>query len=279
MSKAYYNGNFCDESAIRISPRDLGLLRGYAVFDVMPVLRRHPFHADRHHIRLDFSARTLGLSLAIDGAEFAEIASELSRRSGWENAMVRSVLSGGPSEDGFRPVPGQENFFMLIEPAHMADPSHYRDGVSLVTLAYERSLPQVKFANHAVAIQGLERRDEAGAYETLYVSQGIVSECSQSNLFWVQNGKLFTTWDNTLRGITQGLIMELAEIHGRKVAKGSVSLDDLLRADEVFITGSSKAIVPVVRIDDHSIGTGKVGPLTRELMTIYQEYCDQYPGT
>jgi branched-subunit amino acid aminotransferase/4-amino-4-deoxychorismate lyase len=276
MPKAYWNGNYCDESDIRISPRDLGLLRGYAAFDVMPVYRSRPFHADRHYARLARSAETLRLQLPVDAAAFTVIATELSQLAGLTEATIRTVLSGGPSENGFHLEPGRENFFMLVEPVHSPAPSVYRDGVSLMTLEYERSLPQVKFANHAIAIQDLGRRDAAGAYETLYVNGGMVSECSQSNLFWVRDGQLGTTWDNTLRGITQGLVLELAQAIGITTKKSAVSLENLLQADEVFITGSSKAIVPVVGIDGRKIGAGTVGSVTQALMTAYREYRAKY---
>jgi branched-subunit amino acid aminotransferase/4-amino-4-deoxychorismate lyase len=270
------NGAFCDESDICISPRDLGFLRGYAVFDVMPVYRGKPFLPDRHYTRLARSAGALRLGLPVDAAAFAVIASELVRQEGQTEVIIRTVLSGGPSESGFRPIPGQENFLMLVEPVHAPNPSVYQDGVRLVTLEYVRPLPRVKFANHAIAIQDLARRDEAGAYETLYVNGGMVSECSQSNLFWVKDGQVFTTWDNVLWGITQGLVIELAEAQGRETIKKTVTLDELLQADEVFITGSSKAIVPVVAIDERKIGAGMVGPITIELMAAYQQYRDQY---
>ncbi|MGB4833990.1 MAG: aminotransferase class IV [Candidatus Moraniibacteriota bacterium] len=276
MPKAYWNGSYCDESAIHISPRDLGLLRGYAVFDVMPVYRGRPFHADRHYARLARSAETLRLQLPVDSTQFASVAAELVQQAGLTEATIRTVLSGGPSGDGFHLEPGRENFFMLVEPVYSPAPSVYRDGVSLITLEYERSLPQVKFANHAIAIQDLARRDRAGAYETLYVNGGVVSECSQSNLFWVRDGQLFTTWDDVLWGITQGLVMELVDTQGKMVTKKSVRLEELFQADEVFITGSSKLIVPVVAIDERKIGEGTVGSITRELMVAYREYCVKY---
>lgn len=276
MPRAYQNGTFCDESDICISPRDLGLLRGYGVFDVMPVYRGRPFQLPWHYARLTRSAEILRLRLPVDEIRFSEIITELIRQAGETEVIIRTVLSAGPSTDGFRPMPGQENLFMLVEPTHPLNPSVYRDGVSLITLEFERSLPQVKFANHAIAIQDLDRRDAAGAYETLYVSRGMVSECSQSNLFWVKDGSLSTTWDNVLWGITQRLVIELAEARGKKTAQKSVSLSELLQADEVFITGSSKAIVPVVSIDGQLIGKGTVGPITIELMAAYQQYRDQY---
>ncbi len=276
MSKAYYNGKFVAESDICISPRDLGILRGYVVFDVMPVYRGRPFHADRHFARLARSAEMLRLELPVDDTQFVSIVSELVQQAGLTEATIRTVLSGGPSENGFRPVSGRENFFILIDPVHVPDVSIYRDGVRLITLSYERSLPQVKFANHAVAIQDLTRRDRAGAYETLYVNGGVVSECSQSNLFFVRDGQISTTWDDVLWGITQGLVMELAAARGNTVKKTSITLEELFQADEIFITGSSKALVPVVEIDGQMIGSGTVGPITRELMAAYRQYCEMY---
>ena len=103
-----------------------------------------------------------------------------------------------------------------------------------------------------------------------------MSEASQSNLFIVKDSILITTWDNVLWGITQGVVLELAA--GLRIAteKRDIRVEELLAADEVFITGSSKALVPVVQVDETAIGDGAPGEMTRRLMAAFEKLVREY---
>lgn len=280
----YHDGRFVPLGDISLSPYDLGFLRGYAVFDVMPMENGKPFLWERHFDRLIRSAEALGLSVPATKDEYKSILDtlverNLPRRQAGAAAgrlSFRTVLSGGPSPDSFVPQPGQETFLVLAEPAHAYPESMFTEGVKAITLEYERPLPQVKLANHAIAISDLPRRREADAFEAIYVSAGEISEASQSNVFIVKDGVLATTWENVLHGITQGLVLELAEAAGIRAEKRGISLEELLSADEVFMTGSSKRIVPVVRIDEIAVGAGVPGPVTVRLMAAFDEYAKAY---
>ncbi len=272
----YFDGRFLPLSEIVLSPYDLGFLRGYAVFDVMPMENGKPFLWERHFDRLVRSAAPLGLSVPVDKEVYRNILDELVARNPGERLSFRTVLSGGKSMDSFVPQSGAETFLVLAEPAHTYPKEMFEDGVKAITLEYERPLPQVKLANHAIAISDLPRRREAGAFEAIYVNSGEISEASQSNVFIVKDGKLSTTWENVLHGITQGLVLELAEAAGIVAEKRRVMLVELLSADEVFMTGSSKRIVPVVRIDETVIGAGTPGPVTRQLLQAFDDFAKAY---
>ena len=272
----YFNDAFVPLNEVAISPYDLGFLRGYAVFDVMPVANGRPFFWERHYERLTRSASVLGLAVPVSAPEYKKIIDELIARNTFSEISLRTVLSGGPSRDGFTPAEDNETFLVLAEEAHRYPQAIYTEGVKMITLAYERPLPQVKLANHAIAIQDLPRRQAAGAFEALYVNGGTVSEASQSNLFIVKDGVLITTWDNVLWGITQGVALELAEELGIVTEKRDIRVEELLAADEVFVTGSSKAFVPVVQIDDRAIGSGAPGMMTQQLMAAFEKLVREY---
>lgn len=273
----YFNGEILSCNKISLSPYDLGFLRGYAVFDVMSTENGKPFLWERHFDRLCLSAQALNLRVPVSGDEYRNILNELIIRNQEKNISFRTVLSGGTSADSFVPQPGEETFLVLAEAAHTYPAKQYEEGVTAITLEYERSLPQVKLANHAIAISDLPRRKEAGAFEAIYVNNGQISEASQSNVFIVKNGSIVTTWENVLHGITQGLVLELAEKISLVAQKGAISLEELMNADEVFVTGSSKRIMPVVRIDERVIGTGGVpGPVTRQLMEALDDFVVHY---
>ncbi|MFZ2187587.1 MAG: aminotransferase class IV [Candidatus Moraniibacteriota bacterium] len=273
----YLNGAFLPLGDITINPYDLGFLRGYAVFDVMPVVNGKPFVWERYYERLCRSAEAFGLRLPVSKEEYKKILDELiARNQAFEKISTRTVLSGGPSHDAFVPEPNQETFLVLAEEAHSYPARMYEEGVKVVTLRYERPLPQAKLANHAIAIRDLPRRRKAGAFEAIYVSGGQISEATQSNLFIVKDGVLSTTWDNVLWGITQGLVLELAEGLGIVTEKRGISLEECLAADEMFITASSKHIMPVIAVDEQTIGTGIPGAMTRQLMTAFENFVKEY---
>lgn len=267
--KAFWNQAIVDATDIRISPSDLGMLRGYTVFDVMPVEGGRGFLWERHYDRLCRSAESIGMTMPIAKEAYGIAIDDLIRKSETTELVLRTVLSGGPSESGFAPEPGRETLYILAEERHRLPESLYAAGVKLITLPYERYLPQVKFANHAISIWDLKRRQTEGAFDTLYVSQGLISEASQGNILIVKDGVLITPREEVLWGITQGVVMELAEQIGMPTEWRGVTLAETLAADEVLLTGSSKGIVPVVQIDDAVIGSGRPGPdaakLTRAL--------------
>ena len=271
---AFCNGNVVSANQIVLSPSDLGMLRGFTIFDVMVAERGRAFLWERHYDRLAASARSIGLTVPLDKPAYGKALAQLIEASPTPELVLRTVLSGGPSENGFAPEPGRETFYILTEERHRLPESVYREGVKLITLPYERYLPQVKFANHAVSIWDLERRKREGAFDTLYVADGNISEASQGNVFLVKDGVLVTPREEVLWGIVQGLVMELAEAAGISTEWRSISLEELLMADEVLLTGSSKGIVPVVDIDGRIIGTGRPGAICTELRVAYARYID-----
>lgn len=272
----YFNGTFLLVNEVAISPYDLGFLRGYAVFDVMPVENGKPFLWERHYERLCQSAQALNLLVRVSKDEFKNILDRLIKDNGTENISFRTVVSGGPSANGFTPENNKETFLVLAESAHAYAPDMYEKGVKAITLRYERPIPQVKLANHAIAIRDLPRRQEVGAFEAIYINGEQVSEATQSNLFIVKEGKLITTWDNVLWGVTQGLALELAQGLGITTEKRAMHVSELLAADEVFVTGSSKRIVPVIRIDETIIGSGVPGETTKRLIRAFNDFARKY---
>lgn len=272
--KAFWNNTIVEKTDIRVTPTDLGMLRGFTVFDVLIVERGRAFLWERHYARLLASASAMGLTVPLSEIAYGRVLADLIAASQMDELVVRTVLSGGPSANGFTPESGQETFYILTEERHRLPAHIYTQGVKLITLSYERFMPQVKLANHAVSIADLARRKTAGAFDTLYVSQGFVSEASQGNVLLVKDGVLITPREEVLWGVVQGLTMELAAAAGMPTKWRQVSLAELLDADEVLLTGSSKGIVPVVQIDDKVIGSGQPGAFYAQLAAAYQERVD-----
>jgi branched-chain amino acid aminotransferase len=273
----YKNGQYLKESETTVSAWDLGYLRGYGVFDVLPVMNGKAFLWEWHYERLLRSASGLGLSLPLSKDEYGYILQDLITKNEGQDIVFRTVLSGGVSTDAFTPVSGNETFLILTEDFHHVSEEARNHGAKVITHDHVRSFPEVKMTHYVSAIGTLDARREQGALETLYVQDGVVSECAQSNFFIVSGGRVITTSENALLGITQKLIVEkLAPENSIEIEVRRMTLAEVLSADEAFLTGSNKGVVPVIQIDEHKIGDGVPGLVTRKLMEAYQEFIKAY---
>ena len=147
----------------------------------------------------------------------------------------------------------------------------YADGVKIITMQNRRILPGAKSINYLSATIALKKAHAQGAVESVYLDRdGLVYECTTSNIFMFSGSTLVTPGRRILSGITRGFILALA-LDLFQVDVRDLPLEELIRADEVFITGTNKGVVPVVQVDDRQIGNGRPGPLTRELMQTLSE--------
>ncbi len=272
---AYWQDRIVPADTVAISPYDLGFLRGYGVFDVMRTENGKPFLLERHWERLANSADMLGLKLPIDATRYRETLADLLAKNAFPQSTIRTVLTGGQSESAFTPE-GKETFIILIEPFTPLDDRYYRDGAKLITLDYARSWPAAKVTNYVAAIRENARKVAADALEVLFVSGDRALEASTSNFGIILGETLVMPGEAILRGVTRGLVLELAREAGLKTEERPVALDEVFAADEMFLTATNKYIVPVVRVDDRTIGSGEPGERTRALMAALRDYCARY---
>ncbi len=271
---AYWNGEYVPLSEVRISPYDIGFLRGYGIFDVLPVVHGKPFLWERHFERLFNSAEMLHLNLPVKSDGWKEILDHVIKKN-TACESIRTVVSGGPSADSYTPE-GTETFLVLPETKTIYPESIYTEGVKVMTLDFARQLSSAKIANHVSAIRNLPEKKKAGAFEILYVSGGEVFEAATSNIAMVSHGVIVTPMEGILPGVTMNHTLLLAEKSGLKTERRMISFEEFLLADEVFLTASSKEIVPVVRVDAHVIGTGVPGKVTKKLMEIFANFVKEY---
>lgn len=272
---AYWNGNIVPANEVHIDPFDLGFLRGYGVFDVMRTENGEPFLWERHWQRFVRSAETLGLSIPVTAEKYHEILEELLQKNNLGKVSIRTLLSGGPSESAFLPE-GKETFLILITPFLAIDEKYYSEGTKLVTLEYSRDYPHAKMTNYTAAISRAKWRQDQNALEILFIKNGLALEASTSNFGIVKNGKIVCPKDNILGGITRELTLELAREQGIEVEERDVTVEEVLNADEVFLTATNKYIVPVVEIDDTTIGDGQPSETTKKLMQAMREFVERY---
>ena len=265
MSIYYVDGDFMPAETAVIPVDDLALMRGYGVFDFLRTYAGAPLHLAEHVARLICSAAKIGLELPWGEADIIRIVKETLARNDLPEANVRILITGGSSSDFITPE-GHPRLLVLVTPVAPKPAEWYREGVKIITFPSSRTIPGAKSIDYIPATMALSKAKKVGAVEALYIDEnGLVLECTTSNIFAVKTGTIVTPGDDILSGITRKTVLALAEAH-HPVKIGGLSLNELLAADEVFITGSGKGLVPVVQIDDAVIGDGKPGRVTRGLM-------------
>jgi branched-chain amino acid aminotransferase len=272
----YVNGEYVPAQRASLPLNDLGLVRGYGVFDVLRTYDHRPFKLREHVQRLQKSAASIGIDAPWSTQELEQLVHETLRRNYDANpdlgdVNVRLVLTGGPSDNCFTPQ-RTPSLAIMISPVPPRDEALYARGAKLITVDLERFMPTVKSLNYISAIMGAARAQEAGAVEALYrTGDGFVTEGTRTSFFVVQDGRLITSSQAILDGITRRVVMEIAADRFEVVVE-PISYAQLGAVDEAILVGTTKEVLPIVQIDDIQIGDGRPGPVTRELAQIFRAY-------
>jgi branched-subunit amino acid aminotransferase/4-amino-4-deoxychorismate lyase len=249
-----------------VGVEDIGLLRGYGIYDGLAVVKGKSFRFTDHWNRLLSGAHALNLNVPITEEKAEKIIEELVVKNGFtDRAIARFILTGGYTSGGIEYDFETPTFYILVEKWEPLPESLYQNGGKLITYRHTRELPEYKTTNYIKAVNLQNWRKEEKAIEILYTYDGEILECATSNIFIVKNKTLITPAENVLKGITRKVVLEIAK-DKYKIKERSIAEEDLKIADEVFITSSFKDIVPIVKIDDFEVVDGKVGPITKELM-------------
>ncbi len=272
MKTFFVNGQYVKEDQAVIPVTDLSVLRGYGVCDIIRTFKGKPLFLQEHITRLKKSALEIGLSIPWSEAQIVEYALEtLNKNQFIGEVNIRIVITGGSSSDFFTPQ-GDPRLLILVTDLKTLPESWYDQGVKVITVFQERSIPEAKVTAYIPAALALKRARQSGAVEAVYINRdNRVLEGTTSNLFMIKNNLLITPDQDVLKGITRQAILKLAALFF-PVQEKAVSLSELLEADEVFITGTNKGIVPVVDVDGRVIGTGKPGPGTVKLMKQLEQH-------
>ncbi len=269
----YLNGKILPVQEAQVSVYDIGLLRGYGIYEGITTYHGQPFRLADHLTRFQLSAKALDLSIPASNDEIEKAIISLHIKNGFQRTNIRIILTGGNTMSGIEYDKAKPTFYILAEEYVSLPAVLYTSGASLITHEHQRFLPEYKTINYITAVQLQKERKEKGAIEILFVSNGLVLEAATSNIFIVKDGVVITPKNNVLMGITRRVTIELAQkIY--KVVERDVTTLELFSADEVFITASYKEIVPIVSVDSKVISDGKVGKVTQSLMKLFKEYTE-----
>jgi branched-chain amino acid aminotransferase len=248
-----------------IHPMDIGLIRGYGIFDFFRTSQYVPLFLQDYLNRFLRSAEKMNLPLPLDRSGLEEVILELVSKNELENGGIRMLLTGGISDNHFSPSTG--SLFVFCEALDFPSPAKYETGVKLVSAEHVRAVADIKTTNYAFPVWHSANWKKEGAEDLIYHQNGFISESSRSNVFIIKDGRIATPDQNVLHGITRMRTLELApdtEIR-------PITFAELLDADEVFMTSTTKKILPVTKVDRHAIGDGKPGPKTMALLKDFLE--------
>ena len=261
--KVWIDGRVVDASEASIPVTDHGLLYGDGIFEGIRVYARCVFRLPDHLRRFASGARAIGLELPLDIGGISKIVLETARAFAADEAYLRLVATRGVGGLGVDPTSCHDpRIFCIAAHIDIFSPLQLKAGIGLATVSIRRPAldaldPRVKslnYLNNALAKQEARLR---GADEALVLNAaGRVAEASVANVFVVRSGALVTppTTDGALDGITRDSVMQIGRGLGIEVREQSLSRIDLLRADEVFLTGSGARIVPVASLDGQPVG-------------------------
>lgn len=278
--KVYINGTLYDQQNAVISVFDHGLLYGDGVFEGLRVYGGKVFRIDQHLQRLFDSAKGIWLEIPLTKAALRNAINDTVSANGIQDGYVRVVITRGSGSLGLDPHKTANPQVIIIADTISLYPDElYEKGLEIVTVSVTRNHPSaispriksLNYLNNILAkIEGLQ----AGCIEALMLNhKGEIAECTGDNIFLVRNDMLYTPPNDAgiLEGITRGAVIELAEASGRQVRQTALTKHDVYIADECFLTGTAAEVVPVVKVDSRTIGTGAPGDITRDLITRFHE--------
>ncbi len=270
----FLNDRFVKREDALISVFDHGFLYGDGIYETLRAYGGRIFMLAQHLARLQRSAKLIGLDIPIPEKDWPNLLGDAIARNTLHDAYLRITVSRGTCEIGLDPGLCPKPTVVVIAKPFQAYPPHlFTQGVSLITTSVHRNLatalsPQIKSLNFLNNILAKQEATRAGVFDGVMLNaEGRLTECTTSNIFFVQHGTLCTpsVACGILDGITREVVLTLAREQGLKTEESAYTPEALRQAEECFLTNTTMELMPVRDVDQHLVGSGKPGPLTRAL--------------
>lgn len=269
MSLCYMNDKFAPVSECTLPVSDLVIQRGVGAFESIRLYDGRPFAMSLHLERLANSVKDSGIEADAILSKLPELIREGIRQPGCpQDGLAKPFITGGDvNNKGHFPQP---RFFILFEDVHKLTDDEKKQGIALEPNRVDRPYPLVKSINYLFGLMPLSRA-ERDNFESLYITPaGEITEAMSSNFFLCKDGKVITApVGRVLKGVTRSVVFTLAKEAGYKIEERCPLESELKEAQEAFITGSVKEVLPVVRIGSQNIGNGKPGPVAQHLQHMF----------
>lgn len=279
-STDYPDGVILPKKEVRISPDDRGFYFADAVYEVIRTYRGKLFHFEDHLTRLKNSLQAVRINLP-EVEDLKSICDDLLRRHTISNTdtffYIQVTRGVGERNLHFPELSMLPTIYISVMP--ITPPNLERDkGISVITV------PDIRWHRCDIKTIGLlpsvlarQSAAEAGSQEAIFVRNGIVTEGTHTNLFGVKHGTVRTHPSNNyiLTGVTRTVLLKLCQRLKLPILESAITEQELYQQDELFLTSTTWEIVPVVKVNEKSIGSGKPGPITRLLQEEFAKYVNE----
>ncbi len=273
----YLDGNFIDQSEARVPVDDRGFLFADGIYEVIRIYDGRPFLADPHYARLRRGLAAIRIETTAPD-DLPAIASRLIAENGLQDddAIIYIQITRGaaPRRHAVPPPGTPATVFVTAKPYPRYSDETYETGQAAVTSPDTRwgrcDIKSIALLPNVLANQ---QAREAGAFEALFVRDGVLIEGSHSNLLGVLAGELVTypECNYILGGITRRFVLDLARSLDISIREGPIFLDRLDEVEELFLSGTTTEVLPITRLDGRPVGDGRTGPIARQLQKAYRE--------
>ena len=276
MSQVYLNGQFVPPGEARVSVFDRGFIFGDGVYEVIPVVGGRLFRLAHHLSRLDASLAAIRLHNPHTPGEWSSVFNRLlAGETDGDHYIYLQITRGVAPRDHAFPPDVAPTVFAYAQPLKYSPAEQLAEGVAAVT-AEDIRWRRCDIKAIALLANALLRQQaiEQSAAEAILIRDGVVTEGAASNIFVIRGERLVTPPKGPfiLPGITRDLVVEIARTHGIVCDELPIKTETLKSADEVWLTSSTKEILPITRIDGKPVGRGKPGPMHARLFALYKKY-------
>ncbi|MDH5544748.1 MAG: D-amino acid aminotransferase [Gammaproteobacteria bacterium] len=272
----YLNGAFMARDKASVSVLDRGFLLGDGIYEVIPAYKGRLFRLNEHLQRLQNNLDAVGMRNPLDEKKWSEVLNELVQRNGEGDLSVYLQITRGVAErDHAFPIGVEPTMFAMATPITPLPDKVYREGVAAAVYDDDRWRHcDIKSISLLANVLLRQRALEAGFAEAILIRDGLVTEGAASNVFIVSQGEVYTPVQTPflLPGITRDLVVELLEKAGVPCHQESITKERLFAADEVWLSSSTKEVVPVTRLDNILVGSGLPGEVWKKVIELYRNY-------
>ncbi len=271
MTWAYQDGGFVPADGAHVAADDAGLLHGRGLFETFRARQGRVYLLERHIGRLRAGAAALDIEAPAELDRLPTTVQELAERCELPDARMRLTLTAGRQA-------GRPSLVLHARPATDYPSDAYTSGVTAAIATTRRNetspLARIKSLNYLDNLLVREEARRAGADDALLLNtRSSLAESATANLFIVGGGDVLTppVEDGALPGVTRSAVLELANAAGIRAGEATLTIDDLQRADEAFLTNAVAGMLPLVAVDRRNVGAGEPGEITRRLRARYEE--------
>lgn len=277
MPTVYLNGTYLPLEDARISVLDRGFLFADGVYEVIPAYGGHLLRLQEHLQRLQTNLDAIRMDNPLSSAQWQEILQRLLEENPGEDQSVYLQVTRGVAATRNHAFPEvvTPTVFVMATQLSMVNKEQLRPGVAAITLDDIRwKACNVKSISLLGNILLRQQAHDKNAAEAILINEGRAVEGAASNVFIVKDGVLMTppTSHCLLPGITRDLVLELAQKHQMPCAERDISAQELAGADEIWLTSSTREILPVIELDGQPVANGEAGPIWEKMIDIYQQY-------